>query len=129
MSLITKAEDLALLKDSDNFNCIIADLFPEEKKEEETLSKQQRETYDRVRDKLLELNEKYERQSDLDKLLNDRIPIKRLALEAKSAKRRSHRNKIQPIKSVSEHSQTTSNTGSNEVAKMETCDKYNDCSE
>ena len=86
LKYVTKLEDLNTTSRCEDFNMIVAGLFPEEENEEETLTDEQREMYDKVRDQLLERSEEYEQQTDLDKLLNDRIPIRNLALEAKASR-------------------------------------------
>lgn len=83
---VTKVEDLNVPTKCDDFNMIVDGLFPEEENEEETLTDGQKEMYDRVRNQLLERSEEYDQQTDLDKLLNDRIPIRNLALEAKASR-------------------------------------------
>lgn len=69
----------------DNFNSIVDQMFPEDENQDEILNKEQMDIYDKVRDQLIERSEKYEQQSDLDKLLNERIPIQTIAVEAKQS--------------------------------------------
>lgn len=83
MRHVTSISSLNSFKCSDNFNNIVDQMFPEDENEDMVLSKEQTEIYDKVRDQLIERSEKYEQQSDLDKLLNERIPIKTIAVEAK----------------------------------------------
>lgn len=59
-------------------------MFPEDENQDEILDKEQMNIYDKVRNQLIERSEKYEQQSDLDKLLNERIPIQKIAVEAKN---------------------------------------------
>ncbi|CAI2370978.1 unnamed protein product [Moneuplotes crassus] len=83
MKYVTQQDDLYKKIDYDDLNKVVSNLFPEDENEEETLSEEAKIVYDHVRDQLVERSLKYDRQSDLDKLLNDRIPIQNLALEAK----------------------------------------------
>ena len=83
MKYVTKIEDLHKPMLQDDLNLVVVSLFPEEENEEETLSDVQKQAYDFVKNKLIERSIQYECQSDLDKLLNDRIPIQNLASEAK----------------------------------------------
>mmetsp|Transcript_17290 Transcript_17290/g.19340 ORF Transcript_17290/g.19340 Transcript_17290/m.19340 type:complete len:372 (+) Transcript_17290:35-1150(+) len=80
---VTLIGDLQKPINQKDLNSVVASLFPEEENEEETLSDLQKKAYDYVKNKLIERSIQYEGQSDLDKLLNDRIPIKNVAIEAK----------------------------------------------
>lgn len=83
MKFVSKAEDLHKSISGKDFNNIVDSLFCDEESEEETLSDEQKEVYDYVRNQLIQRSSQYELQSDLDKLLNERIPIKNIAFEAK----------------------------------------------
>ena len=82
---VTCIGNLNSFKNSDNFNNIVEEMFPEDAIQDTLLSKEQMEIYDKVRDQLIERSEKYEQQSDLDKLLNERIPIKNIVVDAKKS--------------------------------------------
>jgi len=84
MKQVTNIAELDAPLDPNNYNQIVEDLFPEEVNEEESLTVEQKEIYDHVRNQLIERSLQYENQSDLDKLLNERIPIRNIALEAKA---------------------------------------------
>ena len=84
-SLVTKAEDLMAPIDPNNYNQVVWNLFPEKANEDEVLTEGQKDVYNYVRDQLIARNAQYEKQSDLDKLLNERIPIRTIALQAKAA--------------------------------------------
>ena len=75
MHLVTQIDDLKYLNTIKDYNSLVEDLFPEHEKEVETLTDLQKQTYDLLRDKLIARWEEYEQQSDLDKRLNDRVPI------------------------------------------------------
>ena len=83
MKLVTKLSDLLTSSEEADLNLVVSNLFPEDECEEETLSDTQKSIYDRLKLKLIERSMRYEQQSDLDKLLNERIPIENLAIEAK----------------------------------------------
>lgn len=85
MRLVTNLDDLHNTSGLDDLNNVVDYLFPEQENEEETLSDEQKEVYDAVRNQLVERSMKYELQSDLDKLLNERIPITNIAVEAKTS--------------------------------------------
>ena len=85
MKFVTQAVELASPIDPETYNKVVDDLFPDEPDEEEVLTNDQKEIYDHVRDQLIKRNMQYEKQTDLEKLLNERIPIKRIALEAKAS--------------------------------------------
>jgi hypothetical protein len=91
MKYVTKIKDLNSAAHTEDLNSVIDSLFPEDGKEEETLSDEQREIYDKIREQLIERSEQYEQQSDLEKLLNDRIPVLNVALKAKIEKERSEK--------------------------------------
>jgi len=102
LKYITKIQDLKPVVLSDDFNSVVDSLFPEDS-EEETLSDEQKEMYDKIRDQLLERSEKYEQQSDLDKLLNDRVPIQKIAIQAKALRYNRPEFDINLRKSVLDH--------------------------
>jgi hypothetical protein len=81
---VSKAEDLHESIIGKDFNTIVDGLFYDEENEEEvTLSADQKEMYDYVRNQLIKRSFQYEQQSDLDKLLSERIPIRNIAIEAR----------------------------------------------
>eukprot|EP00344_Euplotes_crassus_P011933 CAMPEP_0196995688 /NCGR_PEP_ID=MMETSP1380-20130617/1761_1 /TAXON_ID=5936 /ORGANISM="Euplotes crassus, Strain CT5" /LENGTH=268 /DNA_ID=CAMNT_0042411443 /DNA_START=324 /DNA_END=1130 /DNA_ORIENTATION=- len=83
MKYITQIGELAKPIDFSDLNKLVSELFPEETNEEESLSEEARVVYDYLRDQLIERSVEYDKQSDLEKLLNERIPITNLAVEAK----------------------------------------------
>lgn len=98
---VTPASDLTSPIDPDTYNDVVDSLFPDELSEEEVLSEEQKEIYDYVKEQLIARSERYEQQSDLDKLLNERIPIQNIALEAKASQEMSTISNHSPSKSVS----------------------------
>jgi hypothetical protein len=83
---ITRIEDLQKrLGQEEDYNKIVKELFPVIPIEEEVLSDSQKQIYDKVKEELIKRNEIYENQTDLDKLLNDRIPIKEVATDVQRA--------------------------------------------
>jgi len=83
MKYVTKINDLTQPLNLEDLNHIVSSLFPEEESEEEALSDETKEIYNHVRNQLIKRSVEYDAQSDLDKLLTDRIPIQNLAIEAK----------------------------------------------
>lgn len=129
---MTHMSDLDAPIDKDNFNQIVSDLFPEEENEEEVLTDEQKEIYDYVKKQLIQRNMKYEQQSDLDKLLNDRIPIKNIAIEAKATQDTPIITPKEEIKTVSDSLSNETDiviAGMNNIQKIknsETKNKYSD---
>lgn len=101
---VTPSSKLDLPIPALGYNAAVAAMFPEEENEDEKLSVSQREIYDYLRKQLVERSQQYEEQSDLDKLLNDRIPIKNLALEAMAILPPQKVRKTKSEKSVLRHS-------------------------
>eukprot|EP00345_Euplotes_harpa_P003366 CAMPEP_0168322348 /NCGR_PEP_ID=MMETSP0213-20121227/2835_1 /TAXON_ID=151035 /ORGANISM="Euplotes harpa, Strain FSP1.4" /LENGTH=191 /DNA_ID=CAMNT_0008324217 /DNA_START=279 /DNA_END=854 /DNA_ORIENTATION=+ len=82
MKLVTRVDQLESRILPHEFNLVVDSLFPEDEKDDEELSKGQKIIYDRVKSQLITRNEKYEQQSDLDKLLHEKVSVSQLVSHA-----------------------------------------------